>query len=223
MVNIVLITLDGVRRKDILEGPDNNIKEITKMLFCEIVDEENRLTQCHNVSTANSIQVVTESSSLRVVARPMGLWSHQANVKNEGNEECLCHTYPQKEAPTGEVDDECYYPISPKYYDGAEIECMKIPPKCISTNSKIIDLAERSGVSKYDIAKIPGTNIQGLFASFEDVNVDARTRGGGGGGMPKDYEPQCITICDCDGVEREGLILFKEEDHCCIESGGGST
>lgn len=206
-------------------------KSLTKFIICEPILEGDQIERFHNEIDGDGIlQVVSDDPVNFLVLRPRALWSMEENYapvqteEGQDNQEnvCDCHVYPKKHqlnSTTGLpelVDDDCYLPVEPAYFDGAEIHVERlIDPVIVSTNPEIVQWVKNNKCFDNIInIEVDGETFEYVVADFIDTNIDARKRGGAGGGsgVPNGYDPECIVICDKDGNEKEGYILFKEED-----------
>tara|TARA_Y100000593_G_scaffold95031_1_gene198586 strand:- start:36390 stop:38408 length:2019 start_codon:yes stop_codon:yes gene_type:complete len=153
----------------------------------------------------------------------------ETEPEDNQEQDCDCHVYPKKQKINSDtgltelVDDDCYRPIDPAYFNGAEIFVERlIDPVIVSTNPEIVQLVKNNKCFDNIIAiEVDGELFEYVVADFIDTNNDARKRGGSESGVPDGYDPLCITLCDAEGNEKEGLILFKEED--CIEKEEGEV
>jgi hypothetical protein len=210
-------------------------KCLTKFVICYFSNDEDVLKEGSIETQANGQnEWVNTGRTNRIVLTSRALWSMEKGQGIPDDDSCPCHAYPKKQETdpttgiTTLVDDPCYHAINPAFALNLELSCEMLDrPVLVSTNDEIIKIA-RAFNCTHDIIEInlpadangDAKTASYLYAHFQDLNVDARKRGGtGGGGGVDGYDPECIIICDKDGNEKEGYVLFKEEE--CV--GGAST
>jgi hypothetical protein len=192
----------------------NYSKCISKILICEADGELlNGYLGCAKLdpNTGDCAEWAylsgSEAKKRILILKPKGLWSQEIGFGPDPEEPTECHTYEGEDG---------FIPIQPPYEQDEWITVEKLQQReIVTTNPILINQLYSMGCSD-DIVAMDYMDSQGnqtqfyvAYASWRDNNAEARKRASGLGG---DFEEECIILCDAEGNEREGVILFREED-----------
>ena len=191
----------------------NYSKSLSKFLICELDGQDllNGYGECAKADAfGNCVEWAYFQSQIKrrfIVMKPKGLWSQEVGFGPDPDDESEVHVY---EGEKG------FIPIQPPYVQNDFITIEKLEKRYpLTTNPLVIQDLFNMGCHD-DVVEMNYIDSQGnqqmfqvAYASWTDSNSEARKRSSGLGG---DFEEECIILCDSEGNEREGVILFREED-----------
>ena len=195
---------------DTTEDLQNYSKSLTKVLVVETEGELlNGYGECKRYNLAGACEEWAyyggPVKKRKLCAKPKGVWSEEIGFGPDPEESSVVHTYEGEEG---------YIPIQPAYAANQWITAEKCNPIPISTNPLVIQQFILMGCND-DIVQMSYIDAQGnqstfqvAYASWQDTNSEARKRATSLG----DFDEECIILCDAEGNEKEGVILFREED-----------